>query len=161
MFSPVAVSLFVTFVVELVVLVQVAALIGALPTALLIVLLSVVGVSFLRSRTGSLVRSSVLRFRDEGRVDADDIADRTLLIAAGVLLVIPGFVTAAIGLLLFLRPVRTLVRPLLLTRFAGLANLNLRFGRSFLDVDEVNRERTSTDSSSARPELGSSRRDTK
>ena len=161
MFSTAAVSLFVAFVVEVFVLVQATGLIGALPTALLVVLLSALGVTFLRLRTGGLVRSSIARFQHEGRVDAGDIADRSLVVAAGLLLVVPGFVTAALGLLLLIPPVRALVRPLLLTRFASLANLNVRFGRSFLDVDEVNADRTSTDPLSVRPELGSSRKDTK
>ena len=39
-----------------------------------------------------------------------ELMDRFLKAVGGVLLVIPGFVTAAIGLLLFLPPVRALIR---------------------------------------------------
>jgi UPF0716 protein FxsA len=42
--------------------------------------------------------------------------DRFLVLIAGVLLVIPGFVTAALGLLLFLPPVRALLRGMAATR---------------------------------------------
>ncbi len=43
-------------------------------------------------------------------VPAKELMDRFLKVVGGTLLVIPGFVTAAIGLLLFLPPVRSLIR---------------------------------------------------
>lgn len=159
MLSSFALVLIVAFVVELVVLVQVAGAIGALTTALLVVFASVCGIGFLKARGGGLVRATMTRFSEKGSLDTTDLADRTLTIVAGLLLVIPGFVTAGLGLILLLPPVRALARPVLLARLASTPGLNLRFGTSVVDVDSV----VVTDAddgditdppTSARPELG-------
>jgi UPF0716 protein FxsA len=49
-----------------------------------------------------------------GRPPTRELIDGALLLVAGGLLLFPGFVTGAVGLLLLLPPVRALVRPLLL-----------------------------------------------
>jgi UPF0716 protein FxsA len=49
-----------------------------------------------------------------GRAPTRELMDGALLLVAGGLLLFPGFVTGAVGLLLLLPPVRALVRPLLL-----------------------------------------------
>lgn len=155
MFSTVPLVLFVTFVVELFLMVQVSGLIGSLSTALLVVVLSMSGIAFLRARGGGLVRATLTRLSEKGSVDTHDLADRLLIIIAGLLLVVPGFLTAGMALLLLLPPVRALVRPALLARLATSTGLNLRFGRSFVDVDEVvDDDKRSDPPTSTRPELG-------
>ena len=159
MLSSVALVLLVAFVVELVVMVQVAGAIGALSTALLVVLASLGGLAFLKARSGGLVRATITRLRVQGSVDTSDLADRSLVILAGILFVLPGFVTAGLGALLLFPPIRALAKPMLLARLASQPGLNLRFGTNVVDVDSVvvtdNDGRDATDPpTSARPELG-------
>jgi UPF0716 protein FxsA len=50
-------------------------------------------------------------------VPAAELVDGVLVLAAGVLLLVPGFVTAAIGLLVLFPPTRALFRRYLRRRF--------------------------------------------
>lgn len=157
MLSSVALVLFVAFVVELFVIVQLAGGIGALATVALVVLLSILGVAFLKARGGGLVKATITGISQNGSLDTNDLADRTITIAAGLLLVLPGFVTAAFGGLLLLPPVRALARPVLLARLENSAGLNLRFGTNVVDVDSVvvtDVDDPTDPSTSTRPELG-------
>ncbi len=157
MLSSVALVLLVAFVVELFVIVQLAGGIGALATVALVVLLSMIGMAFLKARGGGLVKATINRISQHGSLDTDDLADRTITIAAGLLLLLPGFVTAALGCLLLLPPVRALARPVLLARMANSPGLNLRFGTNVVDVDSVvvtDVDDTPDPSTSTRPELG-------
>lgn len=157
MLSSVALVLFVAFVVELFVIVQLAGGIGALASVALVVLLSMVGVAFLKARGGGLVKATVTRLSQQGSLDTEDLADRSITILAGLLLVMPGLVTAALGCLLLLPPVRALARPVLLARLAKSPGLNLRFGTNVVDVDSVvvtDVDDPTDPSTSTRPELG-------
>ena len=102
-------------IAELAVLVQVAGSIGVLDTIGLLILVSVVGV-WLAKRAGLGV---VARLRDttaRGEPPSRELADGALILLAGVLLVLPGFISDVIGILLLLPPVRALVRTVLLRR---------------------------------------------
>jgi UPF0716 protein FxsA len=52
----------------------------------------------------------------EGKVPAAPLVDGVLILVGGVLMLVPGFVTDALGLLLLLPPVRALVRRFVLAR---------------------------------------------
>lgn len=107
-----AILLVVAPVVEIYVMVQVANGVGVLEMLLLMVLLCVAGAWVLRVETfQSLrrVRTSIA----EGRMPTAELLDALLVFIAGVLLVVPGFVTAALGLLLVLPPVRAVARRVL------------------------------------------------
>jgi UPF0716 protein FxsA len=54
---------------------------------------------------------------DAGRIPGAHLVDGGLVLLAGMLLVIPGFVTDALGIVLLLPPVRALVRGRLGRRF--------------------------------------------
>ena len=54
-----------------------------------------------------------------GEAPTDELVNGTLLLVAGILLLVPGFVTGAVGLLLLLPPVRALLRGTLRRRFAA------------------------------------------
>ena len=47
---------------------------------------------------------------DEGRVPGRELVDGVLILFAGALLLTPGFVTDAVGLLLLLPPIRAAIR---------------------------------------------------
>jgi UPF0716 protein FxsA len=108
--------LVVLFIAELWVLVQVAVRLGILETVGLLVLMPVLGI-WLVKRAGLTVFRRVQTTLDSGGVPHREVVDGLLLLIAGVLLIVPGFITDAIGLLLLVPPVRVGVRTMLLRGF--------------------------------------------
>ena len=162
MFGLVFLLLIVVPVVELYVLFQVAEPLGWLPTVFLLLLISFVGASLMKWQTSGAVG----RIRDtvaHGKMPSKELADAALMIFGGALLLTPGFFTDAVGLSMFIPPLRALARAMLLKRFSGKvsiagtpggfafgANFGTRTssagraGRSFIDVDEVQADRIPT-----------------
>ena len=88
---------------EIAVFVEVGSEIGAVPTIPLTVLTALAGTVMLRLQGVSLlmkIRSEM----DAGRVPGSDLVQGALIVVASILLLIPGFVTDAVGLLLFVPP---------------------------------------------------------
>jgi UPF0716 protein FxsA len=79
--------------------------IGVLYTLALVVATGLLGAMLLRIQ-GFGVMTRVRRELDAGGDPGRELAHGTMILLAGVLLLIPGFVTDIIGLLLFLPPVR-------------------------------------------------------
>jgi UPF0716 protein FxsA len=105
-------------IVELYLFVQVSNAIGFWNALGLVILISLLGV-WLVKRAGLRVWA---RFNEElvaHRTPSKQVADGLCLLLAGVLLVVPGFLTDAIGLLLLLPPVRALLSKLVVGRYAG------------------------------------------
>jgi UPF0716 protein FxsA len=103
-------------IVELYVIVQVGQSIGVLPTLALLILLSVAG-AWLVKREGLGVW---VRFRSQverGALPTNELLDGILILLAGALMLAPGFVTDAVGILLLIPPSRAVVRSLLSRRF--------------------------------------------
>jgi UPF0716 protein FxsA len=96
-------------VVEISVMIQVGQWIGFLNTVGLLLLVSLVG-AWLVKRQGLGVMARIREQRSAGRIPATEAFDGALILVAGVLLVIPGFVTDAFGLLLLFPPIRAVVR---------------------------------------------------
>jgi UPF0716 protein FxsA len=86
-------------VIELSVLIEVGDAIGALSTVALVFLTAIVGVSLVRSQ-GLSTLMQVQQKLARGEAPGKEIVEGMMLAAAGVLLLIPGFVTDFIGLLL-------------------------------------------------------------
>lgn len=108
----VLVGLFVLGVMEIWTAVVVAQWIGALATAVALVLLSVLGVLLVRSEGTAVWR----RVNDElasGRAPTGSLLDGLMVLVGGMLLILPGFLTAIPGLLLLVPPTRSLLRPVL------------------------------------------------
>src|SRR5918997_5805376 len=106
---PILLILLVAAIIELAVLIAVGKAIGVLATIGLLILASLVGVALLRyegSRTLVAFRDAVRTRRPPHR----ELIDGMLIAAAGVLIVLPGFVSDVLGLLLLLPPARALVR---------------------------------------------------
>ena len=102
-------GLIVVPLVELYVLIQVGQVVGALPTVLLLVAVSLLGGWLLR-REGARCWHTLQGALAHGRAPAREVADGVVVVLAGALLLTPGFVTDVVGLLLLLPPVRALVR---------------------------------------------------
>ncbi|PJG59161.1 FxsA family protein [Aeromonas cavernicola] len=86
-------------VLELTVMIEVGAAIGALPTIGLLILTAVVGSSLVRSE-GIKTLLHAQQKMQLGEMPGREVMGGMLLAVAGLLLVIPGFVTDLFGLLL-------------------------------------------------------------
>ncbi len=99
-------------IVEIYVLIQVGQVIGGWWTVLLLVLGGVVG-SWLVRREGARAWRALQEALRRGAVPGREIADGALVLVGGTLLLTPGFVTDALGVLLVLPLTRPLWRRLL------------------------------------------------
>jgi UPF0716 protein FxsA len=104
--------------VEIYVAVQVAHVIGALNTVGLLLLLSLSGV-WLTKVAGFGVLTRIRKQLQAGNMPTNELIDGALVAAGGVLLIVPGFVTAAVGLLLLFPPTRVVARATAKRRFQG------------------------------------------
>lgn len=105
-------------IVEIYVIIQVGQAIGALWTILILVADSILGSVLMRTQG----RAAWRRFNAAiaaGRVPGREVIDGALVIFGGALLLTPGFVTDIFGLLFLLPPTRSVIRRLLVRRFAG------------------------------------------
>ncbi len=135
------VVLFLLFVVaplvELYVLVQVAHLIGLLPALGLLVVLSLFG-AWLVKREGLIVIRRLRNALSAGEMPTDSLVDGGLIVIAGALCIVPGFLSDSIGLLLLVPPVRAPVRKRLIARWSigGARRMTGRFSSSaVIEVD--------------------------
>jgi len=108
--------LFVAFVVvplaEIYVLIQVGQVIGAWWTVLLLVLDSLFG-AWLLKREGAKAWLALRTALETGRMPARELADAALILVGGTLMLAPGFVTDALGIVLILPLTRPFARGLL------------------------------------------------
>lgn len=95
-------------VVELYLLIKVGGLIGALPTVAIVLVTGAVGASLARWQ-GLAALQEIRSAMDAGRVPGAELLQGFLVLAGGLLLVTPGLITDAVGLLLLVPPVRRLV----------------------------------------------------
>jgi UPF0716 protein FxsA len=91
--------------IELYFLIQVGAVIGALPTIALSILTAVIGGALVRMQ-GIAVLLRVREMLDQGDMPAFELLDGALLLVCGFALLLPGFVTDAVGFLLLIPPLR-------------------------------------------------------
>jgi UPF0716 protein FxsA len=95
--------------VEIGVFIQVGGWIGLWPTLAIVVVTAIAGTALLRAQ-GLAVLNRARSQMDQGVVPAREMFDGICLVFAGALLLTPGFVTDAVGLLLFVQPVRDALR---------------------------------------------------
>ncbi|HUC63432.1 MAG TPA: FxsA family protein [Alphaproteobacteria bacterium] len=95
--------------IEIAVFIRVGAAIGVLPTVALTLLSTAAGIALMRHQgLATLARARASAERNEPPVD--EMLDGLCILLAGLLLIVPGFVTDALGLLLFIPAVRRRVR---------------------------------------------------
>jgi UPF0716 protein FxsA len=97
---------------EIVVLVAVGRSIGLLWTLALLVGMAVVGAWLSRRETGRTLRG-LQRAVESGRMPTDEATDAILVMVGGLLLILPGFLSDVLGLLLVLPFTRPAARRLL------------------------------------------------
>jgi UPF0716 protein FxsA len=104
-------------IAEIFLLIQVGQAIGPWWTIAILIADSILGSVLLRMQG----RAAWRRFGEAmqaGRVPAREVIDGALVIAGGVLLLTPGFISDAFGLLLLLPPTRAVVRTIVARRLA-------------------------------------------
>ncbi|WP_105903420.1 FxsA family protein [Vibrio gangliei] len=99
---PILVVLFICVpIIEIALFIQVGGLIGLWPTIAIVLLTAFVGASLVRSQ-GIQTLMSVQSRLQQGELPAQQIIEGVMLAVAGVLLLTPGFMTDALGMLVLL-----------------------------------------------------------
>lgn len=101
--------------VEITAFIAIGGEVGVLLTIIGVFVTAVVGISLLKSQ-GRSVMVNLQAQVSRGEAPLKSVADSLALLAGGVLMLIPGYVTDAIGLLLFIPGIRTAAGLLFLTR---------------------------------------------
>lgn len=97
-----------TPLLEIALFVEVGERIGATATLMLVLLSAAVGMALLRFQGFTTLRRAQISL-DEGRLPVAEVLDGLGLLLASGLLVVPGFATDAIGLLLFIPAIRRML----------------------------------------------------
>ncbi|WP_428645690.1 FxsA family protein [Roseibium sp.] len=101
--------------IEIAVFIWVGGLIGVVPTILLTVVTALAGTLMLRQQGLSLLMR-MQKELDAGRAPGNEVMQGAMIVLASILLLIPGFVTDAIGLLLFVPPFREALARFIISR---------------------------------------------
>ena len=94
---------------ELFVIVKIGSQVGYFYTILTLVIISFTGAA-LAKRQGYATVARIQNDVGEGRMPGDSLIDGALILTAALLLLTPGYITDAVGLLILLPPVRALIR---------------------------------------------------
>lgn len=125
MFLLFLVILLVVPVLELVVMAEVASSVGVAPTLALVISVSLFGLWLVRRQGAGVLRRARGAF-DRGDLPTSEVLDGLLILTAGILLLIPGLLTDAVGLVLLVPPVRSLAKLFIAPRLQLL--LRIPFG---------------------------------
>lgn len=117
-------------VAELAVLIEVSQAVGVLDAVALLLVTSLVGV-WLTRRTGRDALTRIRRAQAAGKQPSREMTDGAVGLAAGVLLIVPGFITDTLGVALLIPPIRAGVRSLILHRLRRHSRLIVHHGQSF------------------------------
>jgi UPF0716 protein FxsA len=122
--------LFITIpIVEMVILIEVGGLIGALPTVGLVLLTAVIGLWLLRLQ-GLITLRRVQQRLSEGEIPETELLEGVMLLIGGALLLTPGFVTDTIGFTCLLPGLRRPIARWLIDR-SVFGAINVVQGRSW------------------------------
>ncbi|WP_173934397.1 FxsA family protein [Chelativorans sp. Marseille-P2723] len=106
-FAIIPIILLATPIIEIATFIWVGEHIGILATLALIFATAIAGTILLRIQ-GFGIFTRMRRTLEEGQVPGREVVHGVMILVAGILLVLPGFVTDTIGILLFIPPVRDL-----------------------------------------------------
>jgi UPF0716 protein FxsA len=104
-------------IAEISVIVFVGQQIGPVPTVLLLLVSAIVG-TWLLKREGIKTLRAVRAATNEGRTPALEAVEGVFVLVGGLLMMLPGFVTDVVGLLLVLPPTRRIGARIALRRIA-------------------------------------------
>ena len=123
-------------VIELFALIRAAEVVGGAVAILALFGLSALGAIALRAQGGLAIRSLSESLTAGAAPASVEVADRVVRFFAAALIAVPGFVTGLVGLLLFVPPVRALIRPMVQSRAETFVRPTLRFRGGVVDVSE-------------------------
>jgi len=109
---------FILPVLELTLLIHIGSLIGAANTILLLLLNGVIGIYIARMQGLQMVYRMQTSL-NEGRLPSEELLTGVLIFFSGILLLIPGFITDIIGLLLLIPLTRNLIKSIIRKKFQG------------------------------------------
>lgn len=104
-------------VAEIFFIIRVARDLGILETIGLLVAVSLVGAWLVR-RSGLGVLRQIQERLARGEIPGKELVDGLLILAGGLLMLTPGFLTDAVGLVLLVPPTRLALRALLVRRYS-------------------------------------------
>jgi UPF0716 protein FxsA len=134
-------SLFIVIpILEMVLLIKVGSIIGAIPTVGLVLLTAVIGITLLRQQGFETLNRLQARLA-QGEIPGTELVEGAMLLVGGALLLTPGFFTDAVGFVcllpLFRRPIASaIIRQGILTNihtFSGTGSFNS--GTAFRQAD--------------------------
>ncbi|CAH8194740.1 FxsA family protein [Vibrio aestuarianus] len=102
-------------IIEIGLFIQVGGILGLWPTIALVLLTAFVGASLVRSQ-GLQTLLSVQNRLQQGELPAQQIFEGVMLAVAGVLLLTPGFMTDALGMLVLLPAPRAVIAKYLMSK---------------------------------------------
>ena len=102
--------------IEIALFVLIGQAIGLVPTLLGVLLTAIAGAALIRWQGISLLRDMQATL-SRGELPARQLGDAMLIGLGGLLLLLPGYFSDVIGILLLIPPVRSLIYRLLATRF--------------------------------------------
>ena len=127
--------------IELLILIKVGTKIGALNTLILVLLIGALGAQLARLQ-GFRVIQKIQDNLNHGVMPSSELLDGVLILAGGLLLLTPGFITDIFGLFLLIPPTRALVKFLFKKKLQskmdrGEAVSIARFSNSSQDYDDI------------------------
>ena len=137
-------------VIELYVIVQVSHLIGLPETLVVLIVVSVAGTYLLR-REGAAAWMRVREALQRGEMPTREVTDGFMILLGGALLVTPGFVTDAVGLLLLFVPTRTVIKRFARRLFLARLRRSRSVGRGVYTVAVTRTRRSPANSPSRAP----------
>jgi len=114
-------------IAELWLLIKIGGEIGVVPTLALLIFDSLVGAALVRSQS-RVAWDRFNRALAAGRVPGREVFDGAMIIMGGALLLAPGFLTDAVGLILLLPPTNAAIRAFLVRSVSKRAGVAWRVG---------------------------------
>lgn len=130
--------------IEIALFIEIGGAIGLWPTLAIIVLTAVIGGYIMRRQGLASLREAQTRLA-AGENPNRALADTAMIMIAGVLLLLPGFLSGAIGAVLLLPPVRTMLFGWMGRRAAFVTMQARRAGRVWPGGETVDGEFTRVD----------------
>jgi UPF0716 protein FxsA len=131
---PILLILFIAVpVIEIGLFIQVGGVLGLWPTIALVLITAFVGASLVRSQ-GLHTLMTVQQRMQNGEIPAQQIVEGVMLAVSGVLLLTPGFMTDAMGMLILLPAPRAMLAKYLMSKVV-VTNMSSGFQSSHFERD--------------------------
>jgi UPF0716 protein FxsA len=114
-----------TPIIEIAVFIEVGGQIGLWPTIGIVILTAIIGTAMLRQQ-GISILFRIQENLNANRMPVRELFDGVCLVAAGALLLTPGFVTDAMGFLLFIPPLRQAIATYIGRHMLARAEVHIR-----------------------------------